>query len=93
MANTWKEKDFEEALHNELDELYKKIFYKVSHVERSKRDSTGLLAVKDRNFHIDSTVHYSNGSTVTIQEKTLKANNRKRVRPVPVIKQALTKIH
>jgi hypothetical protein len=77
MVNTWKEKDFEENLHSQIDAIYSKIYWNIQGVERALRDSQGILGIKDTQFHIDSTIILADGTPLTVQEKSLKFHQLK----------------
>jgi hypothetical protein len=70
----WREKDFEESMTPHIDTIYKKLFTKLSGIKRSNRDieHDEKIIFMDRELAIDTFLYFTDGTMLTLQEKTRK---------------------
>ena len=64
----WLEKDFEKKMQKSIDEIYNTFFKNIYSIERL--DDNGVVNILDKEFAIDTIIHFKNGSTITCQEKS-----------------------
>lgn len=75
MSN-WEYKNFEEKMTTHIDTIYNSLFSNVDDIERSNNENFKKgtpQSIMDQYLGIDTTLHFNNGSIITIQEKTRKA--------------------
>ena len=75
----WKEKIFEEKMTPFIDEIYKKTFSKLSKIKRATRNNDDDIKIMfmDKELAIDTRLFFTDGTILTIQEKTLHYSKKK----------------
>src|SRR3990167_7071739 len=75
----WREKIFEEKMTPFIDEIYKKTFSKLCEIKRAKRadaDDSKIMFM-DKELAIDTHLFFTDGTILTLQEKTLQHSKKK----------------
>jgi len=70
----WSEKNFEESMTPHIDDIYKTIFSKLTNIVRSSRENTkdAKILMMDKDLAIDTFLYFTDGTMLTLQEKTRK---------------------
>jgi hypothetical protein len=70
---SWTEKDFEEKMRPIVDEAYHKVFSEITEINRHERDKNEINSlILDKDFAIDTIIHFKDGHILTFQEKIRK---------------------
>lgn len=73
---SWADKDFEENIHQYINEIYERNFNNIKSIYRFDRDNKNkTLDILDKDLGIDSIIVFKNGSIISFQEKTRRFEN------------------
>ena len=75
---SWKEKVFEEKMQPYIDNIYYNCFNNIKKIERSNRETNNnnRTMFLDKELGLDTIITLSNGSILTLQEKTLQYSKK-----------------
>src|SRR5271157_4184284 len=75
----WLDKDFEESMRPYIDEIYNSVWSDLTNIIRSDRAATKneISLLLDKHCGIDTIIHHKCGGILTLQEKTIRDENRR----------------